>query len=267
VSAAPAPPGLGGTPWGDPPASPARRSPVVPGRLAVASAAGAEARDPHGSHDPRRVAIAWGELAGGDLHELSAAERARAAGIADGARRARYIAVRSFVRRVIGASLDGECYRGEFVHGRHGKPYLPGPHASLGFNVSHAGGRIVAALRRGGAVGVDIERRDRAIAANLADFVFSRDELDCLARCADWRGAFLLGWTCKEAVLKCIGCGLLRDPKRIRVYLDDDGVRDAVAHEYSEHGARLGRYRITPLPCPPDLLGVVAVRGGAGEAA
>lgn len=213
--------------------------------------------------DARPLTVTWTNLAGapaGDERVLSDAEWARARDIDDDGRRARFVAGRTFVRRALGSCIDGEPYGGEFVAGKFGKPGLPPPHSSLGFNVSHAGDLIVAAIRPGGAIGVDIERRDRAIPPKLTDIVFNRDEQDCLSRCDDWRVAFLLGWTCKEAVLKCVGCGLLRDPKRIKVFVDDDGVRDAIAYEYSEQGELVGTYRIIPLPWVRDMLGVMAIR-------
>ncbi|WP_322037458.1 4'-phosphopantetheinyl transferase family protein [Burkholderia cepacia] len=212
--------------------------------------------------DARPVTVTWANLActpAGDARVLSAAERARARDIDDAGGRARFVAGRTFVRRALGACIDGKPYCGEFVVGRFGKPRLPPPHASLGFNVSHAGDLIIAAIRPGGEIGVDIERRDRAIPPRLADVVFNHDEQDCLSRCDDWRSAFLLGWTCKEAVLKCIGCGLLRDPKRIKVFIDNDGVRNSIAQAYSERGEPIGTYRITLLPWSGEMLGVMAV--------
>ncbi len=216
----------------------------------------------HYAGAPSPLTFAWANLASAldrDAQLLSEAELVRARVIDDPARRARFIAGRTFVRRTLGARIDGEPYLGEFVVDRLGKPGLPPPHASLGFNVSHAGDLIVVAIREDGPIGVDIERCDRAIPPKLADIVFDRDERDCLSRCDDWRTAFLLGWTCKEAVLKCVGCGLLRDPRRIKVFIDNDGVRHSVAYEYSARGELIGNYRIISQPWGLGMLGVMAV--------
>ncbi|WP_414440206.1 4'-phosphopantetheinyl transferase family protein [Burkholderia sp. 22PA0106] len=212
--------------------------------------------------DANPLMVAWAsraEASAGEAWMLSGAEWGHARDIADAGRRTRFVAGRTFVRRALGRCIDGEPYCGKFVAGRFGKPGLPPPHASLGFNVSHAGDLIVVAIRQGGSIGVDIERCDRAISLTLTDVVFNRDEQECLSRCDDWRVAFLLGWTCKEAVLKCVGCGLLRDPKRIKVFIDNDGIRDSIAYEYSEQGELVGTYRIIPLSWMRDTVGVIAV--------
>jgi 4'-phosphopantetheinyl transferase len=154
------------------------------------------------------VTVMAGNLAGtsgSDIRALSDAERECARGIADGTGRSRFVAGRAFLRRAIGHVLGDGPYRGGFVVGKFGKPYLPPPHASLSFNVSHTGDLIVAAFMRGSAIGVDVEKCDRAIPPSLPAYVFNRDELDCISTCDDWKSALLLGWTCKEAVLKCIG--------------------------------------------------------------
>ena len=64
----------------------------------------------------------------------------------------------------------------------------------------------VAALMRGGAVGVDLESMDRSADVDrLAARVFSESER-ALAR-AGGREAFFALWSRKEALLKALGCG------------------------------------------------------------
>lgn len=224
--------------------------------------------------DGSSLTVTWVNLdcaSAGDARVLSDAEMACARSMGDLGRRERFVARKAFVRQALGRLIDGKPYGGEFVLGKFGKPGLPQPHESIGFNVSHAGDLIVAAIRSVGEVGIDIERRDRTIPPRLLDVVFNDDEQNCLSRCDDWRAAFLLGWTCKEAVLKCLGSGLLRDPRRIKVFMDNDCVRNSIAYEFSEEGDLDGTYEIIPLPWRRDYLGVIAIpcewhrRCGGGE--
>ena len=96
--------------------------------------------------------------------------------------------------------------RVELETGANGKPLLSGSAAEWGFNLSHAGGWAVAALMRGGAIGVDLESMDRrADVDRLGERVFSESER-ALAQ-AGGREAFFALWSRKEALLKALGCG------------------------------------------------------------
>ena len=96
--------------------------------------------------------------------------------------------------------------RVEWKTGMHGKPRLGGAGAGWGFNLSHAGDHVVAALIRGAAVGVDLESMSRpANVELLAQRVFSESE-QALVR-AGGREAFFELWSQKEALLKALGCG------------------------------------------------------------
>lgn len=66
-------------------------------------------------------------------------------------------------------------------------------------------------------------------------------------------------------MLKCIGRGLARDPKCIKVFIDDGGVSDSVAHEYSAGGERIETYRIIVQRRMPGMVGVMAVRFAASH--
>ena len=135
---------------------------------------------------------------------LPAAAQARAARYSSAAARARAGASEwlkaCWLPRELGLA------RVEFAAGANGKPLLMGAAAEWGFNLSHAGGWAVAALMRGGAVGVDLESMDRSADVDrLAARVFSESER-ALAR-AGGREAFFALWSRKEALLKALGCG------------------------------------------------------------
>ena len=103
-----------------------------------------------------------------------------------------------------------------------GKPEVGGPAGdAVRFNVSHTDAVAVFALARSD-VGVDVEAvRTPASADALVERFFAPTErAQYLALPGELRAAaFLRGWTCKEAVLKGIGCGT-RDLDRCVVDLD-----------------------------------------------
>ena len=101
-----------------------------------------------------------------------------------------------------------------FVRGACGKPELAPPLAAstgLHFSLAHSAATAVCAIRRGTAVGIDVEPVDRSIdPLELADAVLAPSEkqsvleLESEAR----RRQFLALWTLKEAYVKAIGLGL-----------------------------------------------------------
>jgi 4'-phosphopantetheinyl transferase len=123
----------------------------------------------------------------------------------------------------------------------HGRPAVESPASEAHFNLSHTRGVVVLALGRDPAVGVDVERLDRAVRPlEVADRFFSPDEIAALRALpeARHRDRFLALWTLKEAYIKARGMGLalpLREftfapdeaPPRVRFApsLDDDPAR------------------------------------------
>jgi 4'-phosphopantetheinyl transferase len=153
---------------------------------------------------------------------LPAAELARRSRYARQADRRRATAAAAVLRTVIGAHLgippadlmvDRRC---RVCGGDHGKPWLPAA-PDVHFSVAHSGSCVVVAVRRGGAVGVDVEKVERFEEAGLLEMpgalaadVLAPQERAALARCpaGDAAPAFTTYWTRKEAVLKATGQGL-----------------------------------------------------------
>lgn len=130
--------------------------------------------------------------------------RERAGRFADPAARARAGASEWFKTCWLPRQLGLE--RVEWKTGMHGKPRLARAAAEWGFNLSHAGGYVVAALAQGAAIGVDLESLARKADVDaLGARVFSESE-QALAR-ASGREAFFALWSQKEALLKALGCG------------------------------------------------------------
>lgn len=170
-------------------------------------------------------------LLGSDpLHLLNAAERARAARIANPARRALWMRGRGMLRTLLGEYLGLGGRELELVAGRHGKPALAGggedtrgttPHAgnsrparepTVYFNLAHSGPLALYAFTTAAPVGVDLEisrerpRDEVALAERTFGLAVAQrlSKLDGQAR----RREFLRLWVRHEAALKCLGVGL-----------------------------------------------------------
>ena len=153
--------------------------------------------------------------------DLTADEGERATRYRNAGAREQFVRSRAALRRILGASLAcGPC-EVEIVPNADGKPMLPG--GNLQFNVSHTDGVVLVAVADR-PVGVDVERlREMPGATGLVERYFSeaeRRQFADLPASARTLG-FFRGWTCKEAVLKGIGCGV-RELDRCFVELHPD---------------------------------------------
>ncbi|MBV8582083.1 MAG: 4'-phosphopantetheinyl transferase superfamily protein, partial [Candidatus Eremiobacteraeota bacterium] len=84
--------------------------------------------------------------------------------------------------------------------------------AALHFNLAHSGDGVLVAVGAAGAVGVDLEvRRTVRDAERLARRFFTPAEAAAIAACdePERSTAFLMRWTCKEAMLKASGIGIV----------------------------------------------------------
>jgi 4'-phosphopantetheinyl transferase len=170
-----------------------------------------------------RPAAATREL----LALLDSGERRRGARFDRDEDRARFLAAHALARLVLAGHLGipapaltfhatcRECGAGD-----HGKPRLGMAGAGLEFSLSHSGTRVVLAVARDAAVGVDVERLNvqRDFAA-LIPAVLSAAEQPAVADLPDAEraGAVLRYWTRKEALLKATGDGLGVAPAALTV--------------------------------------------------
>ncbi len=146
--------------------------------------------------------------------ELVRGERFRSPHIRD-----QFVRARGLLRLLLGRYL--QCAPQDVPIGvaADGKPLLVG--VALEFNVSHTGGAAVIAVSSR-PVGIDIETvREVSNQDALVRRFFAPSEREQFGRLpTELRAAaFFRGWTCKEAVLKGIGCGT-RDLDRCVVDLD-----------------------------------------------
>ena len=121
---------------------------------------------------------------------------------------------RACVRLLIGNALEIDPRELTLIKGAHGKPeILPVAGRNVFFNLAHSKNTLLIALRRHGALGVDVEYLDRSIdVMEVAQANFTKQESNTLAAIADPRTRYITFyryWTRKESIGKADGRGLL----------------------------------------------------------
>jgi 4'-phosphopantetheinyl transferase len=157
------------------------------------------------SVDFARLPVELGELTAAlTPDERDRAGRYRAAKVRD-----QFVACRGLLRRLLGGYTRTDPPAVPITYFQAGKPVLAT--AAVEFNLTHTDGMALIAVGRR-RLGVDVERH-RVIpdADGLVERFFSPAErVAYRAVAADRRpAAFLRGWTCKEAVIKAVGTGVL----------------------------------------------------------
>lgn len=114
------------------------------------------------------------------------------------------------LREVLARYLDEDPAGIELRRGAHGKPALADPSSPLRFNLSHSGDLALVAVTHGLEVGVDIQK------------IKPRRDI-----------AFYKAWARREAIVKCVGTGLLAplppDPIAVRALDAPPGYAAALA--------------------------------------
>jgi 4'-phosphopantetheinyl transferase len=164
----------------------------------------------------------------GDIETLSPDECERAARFRFPRDRAKFIAARAGLRRILSGYVGRDATTLRFEYGRSAKPALPG---GPPFNLSHSGEIAVLGVA-GFEIGVDVEHV-RLIKEDIAGRFFAREEIAALVAVPEERRAeaFLACWTRKEAYVKAVGDGLLMP-------LDEFAV--SVAHDQPARMLRIG---------------------------
>jgi len=124
--------------------------------------------------------------------------------------RARFIARRAHLRRLLGGYLDQDPMALRFATTGIGKPVLAQRRSDLHFSVSQSGDLGVCVVGRDHPVGIDVERIRPGVYDALASRVCTPNERAALARIAakGRPAAFFTLWTHKEALVKADGRGL-----------------------------------------------------------
>ena len=190
------------------------------------------------------------------LSLLDVGERARAERLRDEGEQQRFVTGHALLRLALATADEDPGDIGPIVArcnrcgGAHGKPTITGgPH----FSLTHAGNRVAVAVTELGPVGVDVEPLSTGSLADLDPIALSTAEQAVVAALpvAARHGARLRYWVRKEAVLKCTGDGLMRDPSGVEVTGPDEPAR--------LHGDLGDHIVLSDLPFGPDHLGAIAV--------
>lgn len=189
---------------------------------------------------------------------LADAERWRADRFGRPELRARYVAGRTTLRRLLGAELGCDAASVPLVRGERGRPRIDIANAP-DFNVSHTRECALIAIGNGSGdrVGIDIEHRDRITAADkLARKFLGAGEQERLARYAPTvqRERFLRWWTCKEAMSKATGDGLSAPFARIAVDIDPHPIVLAGPGSYTP-----AHWRLWAIDAPQGFLATLAL--------
>ena len=137
--------------------------------------------------------------------------------------RRHFAATRGILRVLLGQYLGTSAGEICFGYGTRGKPFVASPETAVRFNLSHSHGQAMFVFARAREVGIDVEAGARLKDdwPALARRVFStREQTELAALPAEQqRGAFLDGWTRKEAYLKATGLGIVDGLQTIEVTL------------------------------------------------
>jgi 4'-phosphopantetheinyl transferase len=194
---------------------------------------------------------------------LSGEERARADRLASGAARRRYVAARAALREHLAGELGVAAADVSLRAGRWGKPEVAAHHG-LQFSLAHCGDLAVLALRRGGALGVDVEalaHRERWPA--LLDRISAPSERTAARADAERRGpvAFYERWVAKEAVVKALGRGLTLP--LAQVVLRRDAEHRLVLAELCGSAPSAARWELRALDVGEGFVGAIVLAAQA----
>jgi len=185
---------------------------------------------------------------------------------------------RFYLRLLLAAHLQRPAYEVRIGKTANGKPYVlvPGrksdntaaaesaaawPRPPLYFSLSHVGTAMLVALCRDMPVGVDMEAADRAVRdpLRMARRYFHPAEVQWLQSlpATEQRLAFMRLWTCKEAVVKATGGGIVSGLDRFAVSLADEEVSLTAAINEPEDDV-LHSLRISTPDSDVDMLVAVA---------
>jgi 4'-phosphopantetheinyl transferase len=209
-----------------------------------------------------RIELAAGSGLPADSAVLSSDERERAARLLCEHKRARFIAGRSAMRRLLGHYLGAAPQALVFSYGPHGKPALVtgASETILTFNFSHSEDLALLAVATDREVGIDIEYRHRDISVDsFARHILSESEVAALQRLPEeqHKQALLTAWTHKEAYVKALGEGLARSLKSFSTGIADD----ETALRLEDASGEPRTWKFTPLTVHPDYLACLAAQG------
>jgi 4'-phosphopantetheinyl transferase len=165
---------------------------------------------------------------------LSKEEITRAQAYRSNADSRAFIRRRAALRALIGRWLKCEPEAVRFSSNAYGKPLLAWPSTGevLSFSVAHTTGIALLAIAQCESIGVDIERvRHDLDFLCVGRVAFAESELAWMTACDrnEMADRFFRLWTRKEAYLKALGWGFLRDPRMfVPAAIDEEARNDGV---------------------------------------
>lgn len=112
---------------------------------------------------------------------------------------------------IAGVAQTDLCHIIEFQYGEHGRPFLTPPYQNIYFNLSHTDRSVALVIGQSPAIGVDIEQiKPRRFFDRLLTRTFTEKEQHWIQHAPDFKAAFFMLWSGKEAYLKADGSGLSR---------------------------------------------------------
>jgi 4'-phosphopantetheinyl transferase len=185
----------------------------------------------------------------GGLDALPPAERERAESFLRPQVRARWVASRWALRRVLSTYLDRGPAEIEIEVGENGKPRLTG--GGPEFNLSHSDELALVAVSPEAPVGVDLERIEpaRDLLA-LAERALGEEDVARIRAVppAERAEVFYAAWVRHEARLKCLGAGLTGPAPEAPVAVRSLDVGPAYAAAVAVAGESIGQVRRRTLP-------------------
>jgi len=197
------------------------------------------------------------------LAQLQPQERERARRFVFERDRARHLATRWLVRRVLSRYAPVAAADWRFGANAHGRPHIDAPALGepLHFSLSHSEEAVLLLVGRQAELGVDVEGHRAGDADAIALQVFAPAERAWLHASPDAEGQrFLTLWTLKEAYIKARGQGLSMPLQRFALLPEgSDGARLQAGPEIDADAAGWRFWRGT---LRPGLPWAVAVRDG-----
>ena len=197
-------------------------------------------------------------------HLLSEDERARAGRFHFDEDRRRYLVAHGALRTILSSYLRREPQSILFRKSEAGKPEIIWVRSDppITFNLSHSGAAVLVGVARDRRIGVDIEQlKTRIDVVGIAERHFTREELDTLRTKSndDRYKSFFSLWTCKEAYLKAIGCGLSGGLRNVA--LSEQADRWSLSCETGDGSRRLDHWTIRSLKLKDGYAAAVAIEG------
>lgn len=172
---------------------------------------------------------------------------------------------RFYLRLLLGAYLGQPAHSVKLAKTPSGKPHIAMPAGEsrppLYFSLSHHTGYLLIAVCQGHPVGVDLESRNRRLRQpmKLAKRYFHPSEYDYLRALPpeQLHDHWLMVWTCKEAVVKATGGGIVSGLDRFAV-LPAQGHPQLAAAVNTPDDDPLHKLKLLTLRPLPGVMGALA---------